>query len=122
MVGQYLTNLVARAEEAIKTEEGDFIKDGLLHCGKCGTPKQCRVKLLGKVISPKCLCKCEAERMKQEEEQAKRKEFLDRIKKHRKMGFPESQMESWTFENDDRSNEKLSNMAKRFVDNFSEFC
>ena len=122
MVGEYLTNLVARADEAIKTEEGDFIKDGLLHCGKCGTPKQCRVKLLGKTISPKCLCKCEAERMKQEEEQAKQKEFLERIKKYRKMGFPESQMQDWTFENDDRSNEKLSNMAKRYVDNFKEFC
>ena len=121
MVGQYLTNLVAKADEAIKTEEGDFIKDGLLHCGKCGTPKQCRVKLLGKTISPKCLCKCEAERMKQEEEQAKQKEFLERIKKYRKMGFPESQMQDWTFENDDRSNAKLSDMAKRYVDNFAEF-
>ena len=121
MVGQYLTNLVAKADEAIKTEEGDFIKDGLLHCGKCGTPKQTRVKLLGKIISPKCLCKCEAERIKQEEEAERQKAFAERIKKYRKMGFPECQMQDWTFENDDRSNEKLSNMAKRYVDNFSEF-
>ena len=121
MFGQYFTNLEARANEAIKTEEGDFIKDGLLHCGKCGTPKQCRVKILGKTISPKCLCKCESERIKQEEEQAKRQELEERIKKYRKMGFPESQMEYWTFENDDRSNAKLSDMAKRYVDNFKEF-
>lgn len=122
MFGQYFTSLEARANEAIKTEEGDFIKDGLLHCGKCGTPKQTRVKLLGKIISPKCLCKCEAERIKNEEEQEKKKELLERIKKYRKMGFPESQMQDWTFANDDRSNEKLSDMAKRYVDNFSEFC
>ena len=122
MFGQYFTSLEARANEAIKTEEGDFIKDGLLHCGKCGTPKQTRVKLLGKIISPKCLCKCEAERIKNEEEQEKKKELLERIKKYRKMGFPESQMQDWTFENDDKSNEKLTNMAKRYVDNFSEFC
>ena len=121
MFGQYFTNLEARANEAIKTEDGDFIKDGLLHCGKCGTPKQCRVQILGRIISPKCLCKCEAERIKQEEEAERQKAFAERIKKYRKMGFPESQMESWTFENDDRSNEKLSDMAKRYVDNFKEF-
>ena len=121
MINQYLANLEARANEAIKTEEGDFIKDGLLHCGKCGTPKQCRVNLLGKIISPKCLCKCEAEKIKQEEERAKRKELEERIKRYRKMGFPESQMQYWTFENDDLGNEKLSNMAKRYVDNFREF-
>ena len=121
MFSQYFINLEARANEAIKTEDGDFIKDGLLHCGKCGTPKQCRVQLLGKIISPKCLCKCEAERIKQEEEAERQKAFTERIKKYRKMGFPESQMQDWTFENDDRSNEKLSNMAKRYVDNFVEF-
>lgn len=121
MVKKFLTDLEARANEAIKTEEGDFIKDGLLHCGKCGTPKQCRVKVMGMIISPKCLCKCEAERIAKEEEQAKRQEFLERIKKYRKMGFPESQMQEWTFENDDKGNEKLSNVAKRYVDNFNEF-
>lgn len=121
MFNQYFTSLEARANEAIKTEDGDFIKDGLLHCGKCGTPKQCRVKLMGKIISPKCLCKCEAERIKQEEEAERQKAFTERIKKYRRMGFPESQMQDWNFENDDRSNEKLSDMAKRYVDNFAEF-
>lgn len=121
MFNQYLINLEAKANEVIKTEEGDFIKDGLLHCRKCGTPKQCRVELMGRIISPKCLCKCEVERRKKEKEQEERQELLDRIKKYRKMGFPQSQMEEWTFENDDKGNEKLSNMAMRYVDNFDDF-
>ena len=37
------------------------------------------------------------------------------------MGFPQSQMIDWTFENDDKSNEKLTNMAHRYVDNFDTF-
>ena len=40
------------AAESIKAEQGDYIFDGLLHCGKCKTPKQCRVNILGKERTP----------------------------------------------------------------------
>lgn len=121
MFKEYAKMLEARANNAIKTEEGDFIKDGLLHCGKCGTPKQCRVEVMGMTISPKCLCECEKEKLEKEKEREEKQELLDRIKKYRKMGFPESQMQDWTFANDDRSNAKLSDMAQRYVSRFDEF-
>ena len=117
---QYMKDLEARANQKIKTEEGDYIKDGLLHCGKCNTPKQCRVKIKDIILSPKCNCECEKERIKREEEAERQREFAERIKKYRKMGFPESDMQNWTFENDDKGNEKLSNMAKRYVEHFDE--
>ena len=122
MFQQYMMDLEARANEAIKTEECDYVKDGLLHCGKCNTPKQCRVELLGKILSPKCLCKCEVERRKREEEAERKRAFEERINKYRKMGFPQSQMQYWTFDNDDLGNEKLTNMAKRYVNHFDAFC
>ena len=122
MFKQYVTDLEARANETIKTEEGDYIQDGLLHCGKCKTPKQCRVEVMGMIISPKCLCKCEVERREQEEEAQRKRELAERIKKYRKMGFPQSQMEYWTFDNDDLGNEKLTNMARRYVNNFDALC
>lgn len=121
MFKQYMTNLEAKANQAIKTEEGDYVQDGLLHCGKCHTPKQCRVKVMDMVISPKCLCQCEADRQKKEKEDEERRKLLERIKRYRKMGFPESQMQYWTFENDDCSNDKMSRMAKRYVENFDTF-
>lgn len=121
MFEQYITALESKADESIKTEKGDYIKDELLYCGKCHTPKQCRVELMGKIFSPKVLCDCEKERDKQEREAERQREFADRIKKYRNMGFPQSQMKDWTFENDDRNNEKLSNMAQRYVDNFDTF-
>lgn len=122
MFKEYMKVLEARANEAIKTEDGDYIKDGLLHCGKCNTPKQCRVDLSGLIISPKCLCKCEKERIQREEEAERKKEFAERIKKYRKLGFPQSQMQYWTFDNDDLGNEKLTNMAKRYVKHFDAMC
>lgn len=122
MFKEYVKVLEARANDAIKTEEGDYIQDGLLHCGKCNTPKQKRVEILDMVIFPKILCECEAERRDKEEEAERQREFAERIKKYRKMGFPQSQMQYWTFENDDKGNEKLTNMAKRYVNHFDALC
>ena len=121
MFTEYLTALEARANQAIKTEEGDYIKDGLLYCGKCHTPKQCKVEAFDKTFFPKCLCQCEIEREAKEKEEAERRDLMERIKRYRKMGFPESQMQYWTFENDDQSRPKLTEMAKRYVDNFDTF-
>ena len=122
MFKEYAKVLEAKANEAIKTEEDDYVKDGLLHCGRCNTPKQKRVEIMDMVIFPKCLCKCGVEQRDREKEAERKKELAERIKKYRKMGFPQSQMEYWTFDNDDLGNEKLTNMAKRYVANFDDFC
>ena len=43
----------------MNSDQKDYVKDGLLHCGKCHTPKQVRMNFNGteKVVS--CLCECE---------------------------------------------------------------
>ena len=121
MFTQYLTALEAKANAAIKTEEGDYIKDGLLYCGKCHTPKQCKVTAFEKTFFPKCMCQCEQEREAKAKEETEKRDLMERIKRYRKMGFPESQMQYWTFENDDQSRPKLTEMAKRYVNNFDKF-
>ena len=62
MFKEYAKVLEARANESIKTEEGDYVQDGLLHCGRCNTPKQKRVEIMDMVIFPKILCKCGSNR------------------------------------------------------------
>ncbi|MEY8381953.1 ATP-binding protein [Christensenellaceae bacterium 44-20] len=108
------------SEKQIKAEQGDYIVDGLLYCGKCHTPKQARVVILGFERTPMCLCKCAAERKQREAEEEKRREFERRVKELRWAGFPESQMEQWTFENSDSPNSQYSLIAKRYVANFAQ--
>lgn len=108
------------AAASITVNDGDYIADGLLHCGNCHTPKQTRVQLFGVERTPMCLCKCESEKRKEEERQFKWRERQQEIAKLRQMGFPEKEMEKWTFDADDRSNEKLSNAARKYVENFRE--
>lgn len=108
------------AAQSIRASEGDYVKDGLLYCHKCDTPKQCEVELFGQIRKPMCLCKCEQEKKAAIEAAEKKQEAMERVKRLRKMGFPDSEMEKWTFERDDRSNEKISNMALKYVENFAE--
>lgn len=107
------------AEQSIGTAAGDYIgADGLLYCGKCRTPKQCRVEFLGVEKTPYCLCKCEVEKQDREK---KRAELHKKVREYRSIGFPESKMESWTFENADGTNEKNMNAMKKYVANFDDF-
>lgn len=38
----------------------------------------------------------------------------------KKICFPESDMSNWNFENDDRANEKVSNIMRKYAENFDE--
>ena len=55
----------------------DYIKDGLIYCGKCNTPKQCYVAVLKRNMPTPC--KCRKEQLKQEEE------YQEKIKKQRQI-------------------------------------
>ena len=121
-ITNFISDLEKKAAERITTEPDDYIgEDGLLYCGKCHTKKQTRVFLLGEERTPPCLCKCRQEQREREEAEHKRILFEDKVKRLRQMGFPEREMQEWTFANADGSNEKLISAAQRYVDNFKEF-
>ena len=116
----FLETIEETAKNSININEGDYQKDGLWYCGKCDTPKQCRITLFGSVRTPMCICKCETEKREREKEEYDRRERQQRVAQMRKTGFPESEMCHWTFETDDGQNEKASQVAKNYVANFGE--
>ena len=100
-------------------EDGDYIGDnGLLHCGKCHTPKQSRVVILGRERTPFCLCKC-----MEEAENARRKaeELQQKMHKYKGEAFDDNELLKWTFANDDGADSKTMNVAKKYVENFPKF-
>lgn len=111
-------NIELVASRAIKQEEADYVKDGLLHCGSCHTPKQCVVELFGEIRKPPCLCKCAVERKEREAAADKRREALLQAERYRRMGFPDSDMQKWNFANDDMANTRLTQAMRNYVDNF----
>ncbi len=74
-------NLVRLAESNVPQNAEDYInpEDGLMYCGKCHTPKQCRVILFGREMTPYCICECEQERLKNEREEMLQRQREDEI-------------------------------------------
>ena len=100
---------------------GDYMENGLLHCGKCHTPKQHRGEFLGIVKIVPCICKCRAAELQAEERQKEQEKLQERIKRQRKAGFLESDMQHWTFSADDGADPRIMRAAKKYVDNFAQF-
>lgn len=117
-IGKVLAAAEIAAANRVKAEQGDYIVDGLLYCGKCHTKKQTRVEIFGNVRTPYCLCKCEVAKQEAEEERRRQREREERIKDMRRVGFPDDEMKNWTFERDDGENEKITDVARNYVKNF----
>lgn len=111
----------AIAEKVPKAGETYLGEDGLLYCSKCNKKVQTRIKFNGSEKTVRCICKCEEERRQAEEAARSRAERMQRVEGLRKAGFCESDMENWTFENDDGTNIKLKNALKAYVMNFDIF-
>lgn len=108
------------AERNAKPQAGDYIKDGLLYCGKCNTPKQCEMEFGGRIIKPYCMCKCEVEEEERRKEDERTRERMQRVDMMRRTGFPDSEMREWTFANDDGKDAKTMAAMKRYVERFPE--
>ena len=117
-----IESIIERAKETANIDAGDYVgDDNLYYCGKCHTRKQTVVELLGNTRVVPCICRCRAEAIKAEDEARREREFFDKVMRMRSVGFPESAMANWTFENDDGSNPKMTNAMRKFVSNFQTF-
>lgn len=78
----------------------DYIKDGLLYCGKCNTPKQIKIEWFqGKDRIVNCLCNCEAEAKKIEEREQRLKEIEWQREHLRSSGIQDKLLRNSRFEN-----------------------
>ena len=58
----------AKSEQikATMQDNEDYLKNDLLYCGKCNTPKQCKINFLGQERVVYCACKCQQEKNERE--------------------------------------------------------
>lgn len=125
-----IEELETKTKANSRINENDFIgEDGLYYCGNCKSAKQVRVNFLGIEKTPFCMCKCEKEKYRAEEERKKQEEYKKEIAVKRNIAFPdcndktlpENDMRNWTFATDNFKRPELTNAAKRYVENFETF-
>lgn len=92
---------------------------GLLCCGKCRTPKQCRVTLFERERLLPCLCQCEQERQRAREAARQEQERLNRIHRLKANALQDKALLAYTFDNDDGHNPAMK-YARRYVEHWQE--
>ncbi len=104
--------LAIRAYGAIPVNDCDYVgEDGLLVCGKCHTPKQCK-PFHGKEAVVFCLCDC----MKQKDELDRMIRNRRQIERCRTDCFGTSDLMRADFAKDDGKNPKLTQTCKEFAE------
>ena len=95
---------------------GDYRADDLLYCGKCKTPKECYVDILGKRKIVGCQCKCAAEKYNQEKEDEKKRQESYRIERLRAEGIQDRSLEKCRFETSMKTS--VLKICKRYAGNW----
>ena len=68
---EILSGIGERAKRHSQPVDGDYIENGLLHCGKCHTPKQAKVTICGSERTMPCACKCAIEEWQKQQNNKK---------------------------------------------------
>lgn len=107
----------ALSNSMLRTDETFTGEDGLQWCAACKERVQTVVEFLGIRKTVNCACACTKAKAQAIEDAKKREEY----ERNRRICFAETNMDGWTFANDDRKNPKMSDVMRNYADKFEEF-
>lgn len=93
-------------------------EDGLIYCGKCHTPVQCRITFEGRERIMPCICKCQKEEREWQEQRMKEEEQLLYVRRLKAAGIQERHLQDWTFAS--ATDTPSVQMAKRYTENWKK--
>lgn len=115
---QDFNGIVARIAAATPRNINEYLAaDGLYRCKVCQKPTRIKINLGHGEVEVPVTCDCD----KALEVARKERERLEEIERRRRICFNQAAMRAWSFENDDRSNAKLSEGMLRYAKNFPHF-
>lgn len=103
----------------MEKEAEDYERDGLLYCGKCGTPRQVRLNLTGVEKAYSCLCKCRSEEREREALAFRRRQEAEKIRRLRTFALSDPSYRGWTFAGDDGREPKMEYL-RRYAERWDE--
>lgn len=98
---------------------GDYLKNDLVYCAKCHTPKQCTLDFIDGKRTVFCLCECDKRARDQKSGKKRESERRDYTSALISQGINDNGIKAWTFEKDDGLNKNNMEIAKIYVENFS---
>lgn len=113
-----ITNALSAMVYTPVSEEGDYTKDDLLICGKCHTPRQMRIEILGAMTRVPVTCDCEAARLDAEEAAYRERREEERKRVRRDLAFDNSRWAEARFALDDQRDAKASSICRKYAEHF----
>lgn len=110
----YVERIARKAADANRRMPGDYTRDGLLHCGACNTPKQCRISYAGATRVFPCNCECAEQRVRERAEEERKRRNLEAIQRLKANCIHDKGVRDWTFQNDDGTNPGAMDKARRY--------
>ena len=107
-------------------QKEDFVKGGILYCGKCGDPKQAWIDWFpSEDGNPqknlvRIMCKCDMEREKREAEITAQENFDDAMRRINLSLHTERKDIRWTFDQDDSPDTPISKTCRKYVVQWDE--
>ena len=108
-----LIDSIAKKAEPVR-DLVDYEKDGLLYCGHCNAPKQCRIPIGGNVRLVGCQCACAAREYEAEKKARADREKRLRIETLRADGIRDKSLTACRFDKATMSDEIVK--CKRYAD------
>lgn len=83
-IGEVLKQMADKIEtnldiERLGLHDDEYIKDQNIYCENCDTPRTTHIEILGKERIVRCICKCEKEKMDEEDKKREMKDKLLRL-------------------------------------------
>lgn len=118
-----MDNIINSANKAISMENTHEDEEGFKVCNECGERREMmwEVPALGKSSRVSRQCKCLREEHEKQRAEEERKERIREIEFMRRSGFPDSELCKYTFENDNGTQPKVMEAAKKYAKNFKDF-
>ena len=93
--------------------------DGLIHCRKCGGPRQTCIQFNGDSFAPRCVCPCQREKENRRREAEERRQRMERIKRRKAQGLQDRYLSEYTFAHDNGENPVMAKIHA-YVDHWKE--
>ena len=95
--------------------------DGLIHCRKCGGPRQAVIPDPFKrgSFKPRCVCPCQQETERRRREAEERRQRMERIRRRKAQGLQDRYLYGYTFANDNGGNPVMAK-AHAYVDHWPQ--
>ncbi len=111
-----------REMSELPPQSGDYIKDGLIFCGKCNTPKQKRMEFNGEEIVCPAWCDCMEREHAEEKRRREEEKRIARMEELRRLSMMDSISAKHTFSSADKSgeNSRSFTICERYAEKFPQ--